>query len=344
MLIPITATDQGPDPLIGTTIQDRYEVLDVLGKGGMGVVYKGKQLLIDRVVAIKMLRMDVAYDDNVLKRFQVEAKAASRLNHPNVIAVYDFGVVDSGQPYLVMDFVEGPNLADIIEKHGPVDYTRMANIFMQACDALEHAHNQNIIHRDMKPSNIVLLDTAEQNDLVKVLDFGIAKLMGADGQGLHLTKTGDVVGSPLYMSPEQCTGQELDARSDIYSLGAAMYEALVGAPPLRGKTAMDTLSMHVTEPPLPFIVIKPSIPIPPEVEAIVMKCLEKDRNARFASMLELRDALAAVAEGHVSAPIPAAEKPTTSINDLRKKTDEIPSQSVLERAKGFLGSVLKKKD
>jgi serine/threonine protein kinase len=321
MLIPIAAIEEGPDPLLDTVLHDRYQILSILGKGGMGVVYKGKHLLIDRIVAIKMLRTDVAYDQQNLMRFQVEAKAASRLNHPNVLAVYDFGVTDDVQPYLVMDYVEGACLAEAIERHGSLDYKRVLGIFIQACNALEHAHNQNILHRDIKPSNIFLLDTEGQKDFVKVLDFGIAKLMGADGQGLHLTKTGDVIGSPLYMSPEQCMGQELDVRSDIYSLGATMYECLVGAPPLMGKNAMDTISKHVNEPPKPFTIARPSVSVPPEIEAIVMKSLEKDKAKRYSSMLQFKEVLEDAASGRAAA---RAARPASQYAgvDLRKQIEE----------------------
>lgn len=281
------------DPYIGSVLADKYEILEIAGKGGMGLVYKARQQLIDRIVAIKMLKADLADDRQNVARFQLEAKAASRLQHPNVITVHDFGVVeDTGQPYLVMDFMEGDSLADIIKRDGRIHVRRAIPIFLQACSALEHAHRQHVIHRDVKPSNIVLMKTEDKEDFVKVVDFGIAKLQALAGQeSMHLTKTGEVFGSPIYMSPEQCMGNALDARSDIYSLGATIYEALVGFPPLVGKTLVDTMHKHINETPAPLRATFPELCVPEAVERVIMKALEKDKELRYESMLEMKEAL-----------------------------------------------------
>ncbi len=281
------------DPFIGTILADKYEILSSCGKGGMGLVYKARQQLIDRIVAIKMLKADLADDKQNVARFQLEAKAASRLQHPNVITVHDFGVVeDTGQPYLVMDFMEGDSLADIIKKEGRINIRRAIPIFLQACSALEHAHRQHVIHRDVKPSNIVLIKSEDKDDFVKVVDFGIAKLQALAGQeSMHLTKTGEVFGSPIYMSPEQCMGNALDARSDIYSLGATIYEALVGFPPLVGKTLVDTMHKHINETPASLRATFPELCVPEAIERVIMKALEKDKELRYESMLEMKEAL-----------------------------------------------------
>lgn len=280
------------DPFVGKILADRYEILSIAGRGGMGVVYKAKQQLIDRIIAVKMLKSDLTGDDQSVRRFQLEAKAASRLQHPNVITVHDFGIAETGQPFLVMDFIEGESLADIIKRHDRVDYRRAIPIFAQACSALEHAHRQHVIHRDVKPSNIVLIQTEETPDFVKVVDFGIAKLTALSGQeSMHLTKTGEVFGSPIYMSPEQCQGIALDARSDIYSLGAAMYESLTGFPPLVGKTLVDTMSKHINEMPVSIREMCPELSVPHSIEAVILKALEKDKELRYESMLEMKEAM-----------------------------------------------------
>jgi serine/threonine protein kinase len=292
--MPIKSTAAGQkDPFVGTILADKYEILSICGRGGMGLVYKAKQQLIDRIVAIKVLKADLLADEQSVKRFQLEARAASRLKHPNVITVHDFGVVDAtGQPYLVMDFMEGESLADIIKRDGRLNVRRAIPIFMQACSALEHAHRQHVIHRDVKPSNIVLVRDEEQEDVVKVVDFGIAKLTAVAGQeSMHLTKTGEVFGSPIYMSPEQCMGNPLDARSDIYSLGATMYESLVGFPPLVGKTLVDTMSKHINETPPSLRATWPELCVPESIERVIMKALEKNKDLRYDSMLEMKEAL-----------------------------------------------------
>ena len=186
------------------------------------------------------------YDQTSKKRFQLEAEAASCLKHPNIIAVYDYGIAPTGQPYLVMEYLVGESLADLIKRDKNIEQRRVVKIFIQACDALSHAHKKGVIHRDLKSSNIMLVEQEDKSDIVKVLDFGIAKLMPASGKlPQNLTQTGEVFGSPIYMSPEQCLGQTLDQRSDIYSMGTMLYEALTGVPPLVGNTIVDTMQMHV---------------------------------------------------------------------------------------------------
>jgi serine/threonine-protein kinase len=285
------------DELIGQILNDRYKVVEEVGRGGMSAVYKGIHELMDRTVAIKVLLPQLVSDQISIKRFQQEAQAASHLQHPNVITVYDYGFVASGQPYLVMDFLEGESLSDIIRRDKQVPVKRMIPIFMQACEALEHAHQKGVIHRDLKSSNIMLIDFEGKKDFVKVVDFGIAKLMPSSGkQSQNLTQTGEVFGSPIYMSPEQCMAQSLDARSDIYSMGAMMYESLTGQPPLMGNSIIDTMQMHMSTPPKPFRETRPDLDIPEALERVVLKALAKKPEQRYQSMQELRDAMEGVSK------------------------------------------------
>ncbi len=291
LLIPIKE-----DLMIGTTLADKYRIESEIGRGGMSIVYKGRHELMDRMVAIKMLQAQLVNDQTSIKRFKQEAKAASCLTHSNVITVYDCDVAPGGQPYLVMDYLVGESLADIIKRENHVEEMRALNIFIQACDALEHAHLKGVLHRDLKSSNIMLVDFEGKIDVVKVVDFGIAKLMPNSGkQSQNLTQTGEIFGSPIYMSPEQCLGSHLDARSDIYSMGAMLFESLMGMPPLMGDTIIDTMQMHVSSVPASFADMRHDLNIHPQFEAVVFKALEKKPEDRYASMEQFRDALAHVA-------------------------------------------------
>ena len=258
----------------------------------MGIVYKARHKLMDRVVAIKMLKAHLVSDSMSVKRFQQEVKATGRLVHPHAITVYDFGISPDGLPYIVMDYLEGSSLSELIKKEDHVAVDRGIKIIMQACEALAHAHKQGVVHRDLKPSNIVLTNYDDDPDFVKVVDFGVAKLVGGAAEGAQrLTQTGEVCGSPVYMSPEQCLGQELDLRSDIYSMGILIYETLTGKLPLIGRTMVDTMSKHVSEMPAPFAKIRPDIYIPERIEQVVFKAMAKDANKRHQSMEELREDL-----------------------------------------------------
>jgi len=280
------------DELLGTILNDRYRVLEEVGRGGMSIVYRGLHEMMDRTVAIKMLQAQHRTDQLSIKRFQQEAQAASHLQHPHVITVYDCGVVATGQPYIVMDFLEGESLSDVIKKENHIPFQRAVPIFAQACDALDHAHQKGVIHRDLKSSNIMLVEVEGRKDFVKVVDFGIAKLTNASGKmQQNLTQTGEIFGSPIYMSPEQCLGQTLDARSDIYSMGAVLYESLTGLPPLMGDTIYATMKMHVSEMPERFAQARPDLRIPEQIEQIAFKALAKKPEQRFQSMQEFRDAL-----------------------------------------------------
>lgn len=281
----------GPDKFIGTTIAGRYEILDLAGKGGMSAVYRARHVLTQKIVALKLMHSHLLADENAVRRFQQEAKAASRLHHPNAISVQDMGVTDDGQPFLTMDYLEGRSLSEEIKECEQIDPFRCIHIFLQVCSALAHAHDQRIVHRDLKPSNVMLIESDGDNDFVKVVDFGIAKILMEGSESLKLTATGDVFGSPYYMSPEQCMGLQLDARSDIYSMGCLMFEALTGRVPHEGKNVLETMYKHtnLATPALTGIKGDPRLML--RLDQILQKSMAKVPEQRYQSMIELRDDL-----------------------------------------------------
>ena len=273
-------------------IGDRWEILNRLGQGGMSTVYKARHLVMNKVCAVKILNYNLTSKQESLQRFQREAKAASSLNHPNVICVLDCGVTDEQHAFLIMDYLEGESLGDLISREGKLAPDRALPIFLQTCDALAHAHDRSVIHRDLKPSNLMLVEQDGKKDFVKIVDFGIAKLLDihlSPNEVTHqrLTHTGDIFGSPLYMSPEQCSGSESDRRSDIYSMGCLMYETLSGVPPFVGANTLDTLRLKLSDAPTPSIEAK-SDRLLKRLNAVVQKCLQKDPDDRYDTMKELR--------------------------------------------------------
>lgn len=285
----------GNDPLIGNVFAERYLVESVLGLGGMSIVYKAQHSLMNRTVAIKMLHRNLKDDSVALERFRLEAQAASSLSHQNVITVYDFGISPSGEPFFVMDCIEGESLEALIDRKGCVSYERALPIFKQICDGLEAAHKKGIIHRDLKPANIILLKRDDGAETVKIVDFGIAKLLPQSGKlQQQLTRTGEVFGSPIYMSPEQCLGRELDIRSDIYALGCLMYETVAGHPPFLGDSFLETMNMHVEAHPKLINERTPGANVPAELEAAILCCLSKDPDIRFQTAGEMRDVLSSI--------------------------------------------------
>ena len=237
------------DALTFVIINKRYELLGLAGQGGMAAVYKARDLRDNKEVAVKVLDRDLANMDSVLERFQKEVAAASAMAHENLAAVYDSGVTEDGRPYIVMEYMRGQTLTQLLKKKAKLSLNEFAEIFVQVAKGLAHAHRRGVVHRDIKPSNIMLYTDAKGKLGVKLLDFGIAKsLADIDETSLHLTHTGQVIGSPFYMSPEQCRALPVDTRSDIYSLGCVMFEAITGGVPFKGETALDTLYKHIHEP------------------------------------------------------------------------------------------------
>jgi serine/threonine protein kinase len=229
----------------------------------------------------------------LVQRFQREAQAASALNHPNVITIYDLGTAPDGKPYIVMDYLDGQSLDERIESVGMLPLESVLNMFIQVCGALNAAHDAGIIHRDIKPSNIMLTTGKSETDVVKVVDFGLAKMLEPGEDNHKLTKTGEVFGTLLYMSPEQCLGHPLDPRTDIYSVGCTMYEALIGVPIFRANSPFELMSKHINTMPEPFGAVAPHIDCPLAVEAIVMKTLAKNRDERHQTIGELQKELEA---------------------------------------------------
>lgn len=278
----------------GTIFADKYEILSVLGRGGMSVVYKARHKYMNRIVAVKLLLEHLVADAVATARFQQESQAASSLSHQNIVNVHDFGLTSTGQAYFVMDCLEGDSLEDCVLGRGPMDVRRAIEIFRQVCEGLQHAHKKGIIHRDLKPSNIVLIQEEDGSESAKIVDFGIAKMRPNDIAGkpsVRLTQTGEVFGSPLYMSPEQCQGYALDVRSDIYSLGCLMYETLSGVTPFAADSFLNMALLHVHQQPPPFSERCPEAEIPLAIEEVVMKCLAKETANRYDSVDQVRQKL-----------------------------------------------------
>ncbi len=278
--------------LIGQIVNEQYQIVSAIGFGGMSVVFRAKDLKLGKFMAVKMLLPHLMLQSHSMARFQQEAQSASALNHPHVVAIHNYGETELGQPFLVMDLIEGTSLSSLIKKEGQLPVDRALNIFLQLTSALTHAHQNGIVHRDLKPSNVLITEQNGEADFCKIVDFGIAKLLPHEGRdAVSLTQTGDVFGSPLYMSPEQCKGEKLDAKADIYSMGCLMYESLSGTPPHYGNNMLEVLYRHMNEVPKDFKSLKRGIIVPQRLEATIFKALAKEPSARHASMQALHDDL-----------------------------------------------------
>ncbi len=279
------------DPFLGKTIAGKFRIIDFIGQGGMGLVYLAEHDVLPRKFAIKILRNE--YLDNVLfvERFRREAIAASRVVHPNVVYITDFGQLPEGNFYIVMEYLEGQGLDSILDSIGRLPVSRVLPILIQVADALEHAHRMGVIHRDLKTENVLLVEERGRRDVVKILDFGIAKLMMPAFADARITRHGQVFGTPEYMSPEQASDRPLDGRSDIYSLGILAYELLTGQPPFLYDDPMDILRAHLKEEPKPPSALIPEQEIPKVLDGVVLKCLAKDPDDRYQTAGEVRNAL-----------------------------------------------------
>lgn len=277
------------DPLIGRIVADRYRILDPIGRGGMGIVYKVEHIRIGKLLAMKLLTGELSQNPIVVKRFKHEALTASKLSSPNTVQVFDFGVSD-GLTYLVMELVTGDDLGRMFRSVPNIPAHRLGRIVIQICNALGESHHLGIVHRDIKPENVMITQAANEADFVKVLDFGLAKLR--EGAELNeLTSQGAIMGTPYFMSPEQVRGDAVDPRSDIYSLGAVMYRGLTGHYPFNGPTPMVVFAKHLTETPPSPTERAPQANIPDGISAIVMRALRKDASERFQTVEELQGAI-----------------------------------------------------
>src|SRR5215213_2799816 len=288
----------GPhDGLLGLVLDDKYRLDERLGEGGMGAVYRATHLLIERPVAVKVLSPRLVTDEAAKERFRREARAAGRLQHSNAVAVTDFGETREGLVYLVMELLEGRPLREVLAREAPLDPARAVSLMLQISAAVEAAHEAGIIHRDLKPGNIFLVQRPDSPYIVKVLDFGIAKIAADDGEFSvvdTLTGTGVMIGTPRYMSPEQCDGAQLAPASDVYSLGVILYEMLTGQTPFTGVSPLALALQHSSEIPRPPRELVATIP--PALEGVVLHTLAKGADERPADAGEFRRELFSVAE------------------------------------------------
>jgi eukaryotic-like serine/threonine-protein kinase len=290
--------DPSHDPLTGTIVDDRYEVLGPLGEGGMGTVYKVRHVTLNRLFAMKALRRDLAADGALSERFILEARATAAIKHPAVVAITDFGVLSDGIPYFVMELLVGETLSARLRARGPVPPRDAIDIARKIADGLVASHAAKVIHRDLKPENVFLTGQGD----VRIVDFGAAKIVGSS----KLTRPGVVFGTPYYMSPEQAGGQPIDGRADVYSLGVLLFEMITGRVPFEADTYMGVLTKHMfAQPPRPSAIVAPGIQLG-ALEDVVMRALEKEPSARYASMADFARALGDADRGR--APIEAPDR------------------------------------
>jgi serine/threonine-protein kinase len=290
----IGGLDAKDDPMVGKTLGGRYQIMARIGKGSVGAIFRAFDTVTQRQVALKLLRKHFIRDNELRGRFVQEAMALKKLQHKNLISVREFDF-ESLEPYFIMEYIDGMNLDQLIGDLTYIPVDRFVHIFTQVCDALAHTHQQGILHRDIKPANILLIDLPREKDVVKLVDFGLAKVTDECSLETELEATGSrVLGTPLYMSPEQARGSAVDARSDVYALGCVMYEALTGAPPITGQGVMEIIRNQVVADPIPPSRARPMLKMTPELDALIMKTLKKNPDERYQNMLDLKKDLLAI--------------------------------------------------
>ena len=313
----------GAGELIGRVFGDRYQVEALIGRGGMGWVFRGTHRVMEQPIALKVMRQGLAADLAAVKRFYKEARACSKLCHHNTIKVHDFGVTDDGFSYIVMEFLEGQPLNQVLAEQGSLGARRSSRIAIQVCRSLDEAHEQGIVHRDLKPGNIFLRRMHGEEDYVKVLDFGIAKFVSGDLHDETLTKTGMLIGTPRYASPEQAKGRKLDRRSDIYSLGIILYQMLAGRVPFDAPSTAGLIAKQIYEPPPPLPETVGEEPLPPALSTLVGQMLNKNPNRRPATAREVAERLADLVETGTHPAQPAPAEPPSPPPGATAKMDRI---------------------
>jgi len=326
--------DHASDPLLGSVIDDRYEIGDVIGEGGMGVVYSARHRALGKRFALKALRKDLARDHEIAARFMQEARTAASISHPGLVEITDFGTLPSGQPFFVMELLEGQSLAQLVRRGGPVPAARAIEIVRQIAEALGAAHERSIVHRDLKPDNIHISPGVAGRDHVTIVDFGLAKVIGAS----RLTRAGMVFGTPHYMSPEQAQGDVTDHRADIYAVGVVMYEMFTGRVPFEADSYMGVLTKHMYMAPTP-----PSQLVGIEklgvLEDIILRCLEKKPDHRYQTLRELNRDLDLALNPTGPRPSASRRRRTTPPRSLLADELELPSRE--ERAARIEASFVK---
>ena len=327
-----TVLEKHGDGLIGQTLADKYRVEELINEGGMGAVYRATHILMDKTVAIKVLHPALAADDKIVARFSREARAASRISHPHALNVTDFGESGNGVVFLVMEYLRGKTLKEVIHEDSPMPLPRVVEIVRQVCGALEAAHNEGVVHRDLKSDNIMLVEVGGDGDWAKVLDFGIAKITEKVGQDPALTAPNLIIGTPQYMSPEQCSqASEIDARSDIYSFGIILYEMLAGHVPFTGESPTAIMMKHLQD--APPSILEERKDLPAAVGRVVARALAKRPEERFQTVSEFSDSLAQAAEDAVA--IAASTNPGADGRDTNRivvptGSNEAPRDTVNE--------------
>lgn len=281
-LMPVT-----DDAIVQMVVAGKYRIGELIGTGGWSKVYRAFHTQLDRIVAFKLLRADLVASAERIKRFDSEAKLASNLSHPNICTVYDCGILDTGQPYLILEYIQGRSLMRVLQDEGSIEPARTVHLLKQIAIALEAAHERGIVHRDLKPGNVMIVENAGE-ETVKIIDFGLAKAFAAEDRE-QLTNTGATIGTPCYMSPEQVRGEQLDARSDMYSFGCMAYEMLTGRKPVEGNSVFETMQGHLDKEPRPMR--HPERDIPQPLQDLTMRCMQKHRDDRYQTMADVERAL-----------------------------------------------------
>jgi len=316
----------------GYVLAGQYEIISLLGRGGMSAVYKAKNRVTNRLVAVKCLHAHLLADNNAILRFQKEAKAAGNLNHPHIVRIHQYGLDKDERPFLVMDYLDGQSLQDLLNTGTPIPLDDALRLLLEAADGLNEAHSQGLVHRDFKPSNIMLVTAPNGKKTVKIVDFGIAKVVAAEGDVHRLTRPDELLGSPKYMSPEQCMLHELDNRSDIYSFGCAMFAMFAGYAPFRSRNLVEVYYKHMTDLPESISVSRPDIKEAAQLDAIILKCMAKEPPDRYQSMVELGAAIQTVVVGGKQNPVDCL-KDQMELKKLKGKAERATEPRQVKKTK-----------